>query len=170
MMACAHIGVVHSVVFVGYSVESLLQRIMDCKPKIVVACNVVKRGKKVLNLKDIVDVALSESSKNGISRKYDVVPKYSTMCDVVWIDAEDPLFLLCTSGRTEKPKELELLVTTLTDLNTMDGKWNVSLLTECSSSLDVNTRLEHYCGKALANALSAAPSMWTLGNAGMRAL
>nr|KAJ0186677.1 hypothetical protein LSAT_V11C900482870 [Lactuca sativa] len=130
----------------------------------------------------------------------DVVPKYSTMCDVVWIDAEDPLFLLCTSGRTEKPK-LELLVTTLTDLNTMDGKWNVSLLTECSSSLDVNTRyifsykmtktcffnegvfrsfgqsvvscldrLEHYCGKALANALSAAPSMWTLGNAGMRAL
>lgn len=34
----------------------------------------------------------------------DVVPKYSTMCDVVWIDAEDPLFLLCTSGRTEKPK------------------------------------------------------------------
>nr|KAJ0223803.1 hypothetical protein LSAT_V11C200069670 [Lactuca sativa] len=57
------------VVFAGYSVESLLQRIMDCKPKIV-----------------------------------DVGHKYSTTCDVVWIDAEDPLFLLYTSGSTENPK------------------------------------------------------------------
>ena len=40
----------------------------------------------------------------------DVVPKYSTMCDVVWIDAEDPLFLLCTSGRTEKPKVFKFVI------------------------------------------------------------
>ncbi|KAK2997772.1 hypothetical protein RJ639_026033 [Escallonia herrerae] len=62
------------------------------------------------------------------------------------------------------PEELELLVSTLIDLDAMDGKSSVSLLAECSSSPDVNTR------KALANALSAAPSMWTLGNAGMGAL
>ncbi|CAH9089909.1 unnamed protein product [Cuscuta europaea] len=62
------------------------------------------------------------------------------------------------------PEELELLVSTLIDLDAMDGKSTVSLLAECSSSSDVNTR------KALANALSAAPSMWTLGNAGMGAL
>lgn len=62
------------------------------------------------------------------------------------------------------PEELELLVATLIDLDAMDGKSSVSLLAECSSSPDVNTR------KALANALSAAPSMWTLGNAGMGAL
>ncbi|KAF8398980.1 hypothetical protein HHK36_014845 [Tetracentron sinense] len=62
------------------------------------------------------------------------------------------------------PEELELLVATLIDLDAMDGKSSVSLLVECSSSPDVNTR------KALANALAAAPSMWTLGNAGMGAL
>lgn len=62
------------------------------------------------------------------------------------------------------PEELEFLVATLIDLDAMDGKSTVSLLAECSSSPDVNTR------KALANALAAAPSMWTLGNAGMGAL
>ncbi|KAF8057332.1 hypothetical protein N665_1257s0003 [Sinapis alba] len=62
------------------------------------------------------------------------------------------------------PEELELLVRTLIDLDAMDGKSSASLLAECSSSPDVNTR------KALANALAAAPSMWTLGNAGMGAL
>ncbi|KAI3700002.1 hypothetical protein L2E82_44614 [Cichorium intybus] len=130
MLACARIGAVHSVVFAGYSSESLFQRIMDCKPKIVVTCNAVKRGKKVLNLKDIVDAALLESSQNGVSvdscltyenesamkkedTKWqkgrdiwwqDVVPKCSTTCDVEWVDAEDPLFLLYTSGSTGKPK------------------------------------------------------------------
>lgn len=62
------------------------------------------------------------------------------------------------------PEELELLIATLIDLDAMDGKSSVSLLAECSSSPDVNTR------QALANALAAAPSMWTLGNAGMGAL
>ncbi|CAA2964213.1 uncharacterized LOC107802045 [Olea europaea subsp. europaea] len=62
------------------------------------------------------------------------------------------------------PEELELLVATLIDLDAMDSKSSVSLLAECSSSPDVNTR------RALANALSVAPSMWTLGNAGMGAL
>ncbi|XP_022771918.1 uncharacterized protein LOC111314632 isoform X1 [Durio zibethinus] len=62
------------------------------------------------------------------------------------------------------PEELELLITTLIDLDAMDGKTSVSLLAECSSSPDVSTR------QALANALAAAPSMWTLGNAGMGAL
>ncbi|XP_051127096.1 senescence-associated protein SPA15, chloroplastic-like isoform X2 [Andrographis paniculata] len=62
------------------------------------------------------------------------------------------------------PEELELLVAALIDLDAMDSKSSVSLLAECSSSPDVSTR------RALANALSAAPSMWTLGNAGMGAL
>ncbi|CAI0627097.1 unnamed protein product [Linum tenue] len=62
------------------------------------------------------------------------------------------------------PEELELLITTLIDLDAMDGKTSVSLLAECSSSPDAETR------RALANALAAAPSMWALGNAGMGAL
>ncbi|KAI3682279.1 hypothetical protein L2E82_49985 [Cichorium intybus] len=85
----------------SFNQESLFNIIMDCKPKIVVTCNAVKRGKKVLNLKDIVDAALLESSQNGVS---DVVPKCSTTCDVEWVDAQDPLFLLYTSGSTRKPK------------------------------------------------------------------
>ncbi|KAM0068390.1 putative acetate--CoA ligase [Helianthus debilis subsp. tardiflorus] len=130
MLACARIGAVHSVVFAGFSAESLEQRIIDCKPKIVITCNAVKRGTKVINLKDIVDSALSESSQNGVhvglcltyanetamkreDTKWqkerdvwwqDVVPKCSTKCDVEWVDAEDPLFLLYTSGSTGKPK------------------------------------------------------------------
>ncbi|KAK0579527.1 hypothetical protein LWI29_027517 [Acer saccharum] len=67
MLACARIGAVHSVVFAGFSAETLAQRIMDCKPKAVITCNAVKRGPKVLNLKEIVDVGLTECAKNGIS-------------------------------------------------------------------------------------------------------
>ncbi|KAK1265947.1 hypothetical protein QJS04_geneDACA016846 [Acorus gramineus] len=130
MLACARIGAVHSVVFAGFSTESLAQRIVDCKPKAVITCNAVCRGTKVIQLKDIVDDALVESAKNGIlvgacltyenssammreETKWqdgrdiwwqDVVPKYSTTCEVEWMDAEDPLFLLYTSGSTGKPK------------------------------------------------------------------
>ncbi|KAK4747707.1 hypothetical protein SAY87_014293 [Trapa incisa] len=130
MLACARIGAVHSVVFAGFSAESLAQRIVDCKPKVVITCNAVKRGPKVINLKEIVDAALIESARNGVSvdvcltyenmsamkretTKWqagrdiwwqDVVPKYPTMCPVEWVDAEDPLFLLYTSGSTGKPK------------------------------------------------------------------
>uniref|UniRef100_A0A2P2MV63 acetate--CoA ligase n=1 Tax=Rhizophora mucronata TaxID=61149 RepID=A0A2P2MV63_RHIMU len=130
MLACARIGAVHSVVFAGFSAESLAQRIMDCKPKVVITCNAVKRGSKIINLKDIVDAALVECSNNSMSVDVcltyenqaamkrestrcqegrdvwwqDVVPKYPTSCEVEWVDAEDPLFLLYTSGSTGKPK------------------------------------------------------------------
>ncbi|CAH9112755.1 unnamed protein product [Cuscuta europaea] len=130
MLACARIGAIHSVVFAGFSAESLSQRIMDCKPKVVITCNAVRRGSKVIHLKDIVDAALSESKQSGTTidvcltcenksamkkemTKWqegrdiwwqDVVPKYPTMCDVQWVDSEDPLFLLYTSGSTGKPK------------------------------------------------------------------
>ncbi|GAU42268.1 hypothetical protein TSUD_327460 [Trifolium subterraneum] len=99
MLACARIGAVHSVVFAGFSSESLSQRIIDCKPKVVITCNAVKRGSKVIYLKDIVDTAINDSTQNG-----DVIPQYPTTCPVEWLDAEDPLFLLYTSGSTGKPK------------------------------------------------------------------
>ncbi|WVZ05601.1 hypothetical protein V8G54_018947, partial [Vigna mungo] len=130
MLACARIGAVHSVVFAGFSAEALAQRIIDCKPKVVITCNAVKRGPKVLYLKDIVDVAIKDSAQNGVSINkclvyenswatkredtkwedgrdvwwQDVVPQYPTSCPVEWVDAEDPLFLLYTSGSTGKPK------------------------------------------------------------------
>ncbi|KAH9627155.1 hypothetical protein KSS87_018395 [Heliosperma pusillum] len=130
MLACARIGAIHSVVFAGFSAESLSQRIVDCKPKVVLTCNAVKRGAKVIGLKDIVDAALVDTAKNGVTvdvcltyenqsalkrenTKWeegrdvwwqDVVSKYPSSCDVEWVDAEDPLFLLYTSGSTGKPK------------------------------------------------------------------
>ncbi|XP_026655859.1 acetyl-coenzyme A synthetase, chloroplastic/glyoxysomal-like isoform X2 [Phoenix dactylifera] len=130
MLACARIGAVHSVVFAGFSAESLAQRILDCKPKVVITCNAVRRGPKTIHLKEIVDSALTDCAKDGVSvglcltyenqsamereaTKWqegrdvwwqDVVPKFSTKCLVEWVDAEDPLFLLYTSGSTGKPK------------------------------------------------------------------
>ncbi|MED6222724.1 Acetyl-coenzyme A synthetase, cytoplasmic [Stylosanthes scabra] len=130
MLACARIGAVHSVVFAGFSAESLAQRITDCKPKAVITCNAVRRGTKPILLKDIVDAAINDSAKNGVSvdvclvydnpvalkredTKWtqgrdiwwqDVIRKYPSTCPVEWVDAEDPLFLLYTSGSTGKPK------------------------------------------------------------------
>ncbi|KAG0459676.1 hypothetical protein HPP92_022804 [Vanilla planifolia] len=130
MLACARIGAVHSVVFAGFSSDSLVQRIEDCKPKVVITCNAVCRGSKVIHLKDIVDNALADSTKNvdsvdlcltyenksALSREetkwtkgrdfwwQDVVSVFPTECQVEWVDAEDPLFILYTSGSTAKPK------------------------------------------------------------------
>ncbi|KAL8101502.1 hypothetical protein AgCh_033414 [Apium graveolens] len=63
----SRIGAVHSVVFDEFSVESVAQRISDCKPKVLITCNAVMRGSKLIRLKQIVDAALTESSKNGFS-------------------------------------------------------------------------------------------------------
>uniref|UniRef100_A0ACD5UXA5 Uncharacterized protein n=1 Tax=Avena sativa TaxID=4498 RepID=A0ACD5UXA5_AVESA len=130
MLACARIGAVHSVVFAGFSADAIAQRIIDCKPKVVITCNGVKRGLKLIPLKDIVDASLVESAKNGVTVDIcltyenqlamkkedtqwttgrdvwwqDIVPDFHTRCDVEWVDAEDPLFLLYTSGSTGKPK------------------------------------------------------------------
>lgn len=53
--------------FAGFSAEALAQRIIDCKPKVVITCNAVRRGSKAIHLKEIVDSALIESVKNGVS-------------------------------------------------------------------------------------------------------
>uniref|UniRef100_A0A7I4BMW4 acetate--CoA ligase n=1 Tax=Physcomitrium patens TaxID=3218 RepID=A0A7I4BMW4_PHYPA len=130
MLACARIGAVHSVVFAGFSAESLYQRILDCKPNVILTSSAVKRGAKIIKLKDIVDDALSRASADGhtvgmcltydnssaLKREetawtegrdswwQDIVPSYAKECDVEWVDAEDTLFLLYTSGSTGKPK------------------------------------------------------------------
>jgi acyl-coenzyme A synthetase/AMP-(fatty) acid ligase len=55
------------VVFAGFSADAIAQRIIDCKPKVVITCNAVKRGLKLIPLKDIVDASLVESAKNGVT-------------------------------------------------------------------------------------------------------
>lgn len=131
MLACARIGAVHSVVFGGFSAESLAGRILDCQSDVLLSCSAVQRGNKSLNLKAIVDDALrickqKENFQPGTCLIYDnanAVPRSkvkwvagrdlwwqdevkscSTNADVEWMEAEDPLFLLYTSGSTGKPK------------------------------------------------------------------
>ncbi len=122
MLACARIGVVHSVVFAGFSSAALATRINDSDCKLVVTSDGSFRGHKTIDLKGIVDVALKEcpSVENVLvvkriaseiemkpNRDYWLQPlldKTSHICDVEIMDAEDPLFILYTSGSTGQPK------------------------------------------------------------------
>ncbi|WP_114226861.1 MULTISPECIES: acetate--CoA ligase [Sphingomonas] len=122
MLACARIGAVHSVVFGGFSPESLAGRIADCGAVALITADQGVRGGKVIPLKANVDKALEQSvgirSVIVIRRTGAEVPMthgrdldYSTVRDSLAteaepeaMDAEDPLFILYTSGSTGKPK------------------------------------------------------------------
>ncbi len=124
MLACSRIGAVHSVVFAGFSPESLADRILDCDSTFVITADEGLRGGKKVPLKNNVDEALKRCpevdsvlvvQRTGgeiaweSNRDYwyhDYVPSASTECDAVSMNAEDPLFILYTSGSTGKPKGL----------------------------------------------------------------
>ncbi len=123
MLACARIGAIHSVVFGGFSPDSLAGRIADCASTIVITADEGVRGGKKVPLKANVDQALSspgtETVKHvlvvkrtgapvamyGRDQWYsELVDAQSTDCPPEPMDAEDPLFILYTSGSTGKPK------------------------------------------------------------------
>ncbi|CAM5181087.1 Acetyl-coenzyme A synthetase OS=Bosea thiooxidans OX=53254 GN=acsA PE=3 SV=1 [Bosea thiooxidans] len=123
MLACARIGAVHSVVFGGFSPNSLASRIEDSDSKIVVTADEGLRGGRTVPLKKNVDSA-NDKVKGGIGTVivvrrtggnvamqagrdvwyHDEAAKVSADCPAVEMNAEDPLFLLYTSGSTGKPK------------------------------------------------------------------
>jgi acetyl-CoA synthetase len=126
MQACARIGAIHSVVFGGFSAESLKDRIVDAGARMIITADGAHRAGKIIELKKAVDKAL-DSAKTPVEKvivlqrtKHDV-PFNSTRdiwwqdvckdeadsCDPVWVDAEHPLFLLYTSGSTGKPKGVQ---------------------------------------------------------------
>ncbi len=127
MQACARIGATHSVVFGGFSAQSLRDRIEDTGAKAVITADHQIRGGKQLPLKSIVDEALAlggcDSIKNVLVVKRsgaevamtagrdtwmdDLVAKQATTCEPEWVSAEHPLFLLYTSGSTGKPKGVQ---------------------------------------------------------------
>jgi len=122
MLACARIGAIHSVVFGGFSVESLKDRILDSSCETIITANEGVRGGKKISLKENVDEAIKScpdvhsvivvhradevlNLKNSIDVDYFTEKeKFDAICDCEPMSAEDPLFILYTSGSTGKPK------------------------------------------------------------------
>ena len=122
MLACARIGAVHSVIFAGFSPDSIAGRIEDCQSTVVVTADEGVRGGRPIPLKKNVDAALEKAAdvdtvivvrrtggganmKSGRDIWYDEeAAKVSADCPPEEIGAEDPLFILYTSGSTGKPK------------------------------------------------------------------
>lgn len=123
VLACARIGAVHSVVFAGFSAQALADRILDAQAKLVLTSDGMFRGEKMIDVKTIVDEAISLGCNsvqkvivaNRADLSVDMDPDrdvwlhrelehVDAYCEAVAMDAEDLLFILYTSGSTGKPK------------------------------------------------------------------
>jgi acetyl-CoA synthetase len=122
MLACARIGAVHSVIFGGFSPDSVAGRINDCDSKLVITADEGRRGGKTIALKKNVDEALAKTPgvtkvivvrntggaiamQDGRDVWYEAeATKVPAVCEPEPMNAEDPLFILYTSGSTGKPK------------------------------------------------------------------
>ena len=127
MQACARIGAIHSVVFGGFSAQSLRDRINDAGAVCVITADGQFRGGKALPLKPIIDEAFAlggcDSVKNVLVLQriggecnmvagrdqwlHEAIASQPEACEPEWVEAEHPLFLLYTSGSTGKPKGVQ---------------------------------------------------------------
>ena len=126
MLACARIGAIHSVVFGGFSPDSLANRIEDCESNVIITADEGLRGGRKVPLKANVDAAIARVTKEGFAVDHVIVVKrtggkvemdpvrdvyyhdaaavVTKECPCAHMNAEDPLFILYTSGSTGKPK------------------------------------------------------------------
>ena len=122
MLACARIGAIHSIIFGGFSPESIAGRINDCKSHYIITADEGVRGGKIIPLKKIADEALQSCpdvkkcivvKRTGNQINWvedrdvwynDIIRTAPSQCEPEEMSAEDPLFILYTSGSTGKPK------------------------------------------------------------------
>ena len=122
MLSCARLGLIHSVVFAGFSSNALRERIVDCNAKVIITVDSFKRSGKIINSKDIVDDAIKigcdfvdnvivyENHSKLTNKKAkdvlwsEILPKDEKYVVPVSMNADELLFILYTSGSTGKPK------------------------------------------------------------------
>lgn len=127
MQACARLGVIHSVVFGGFSAKSLQERVVDAGASLIIAADEQCRGGKNIPLKPAVDEAFSMGGCEAVRHVVvyrrtggpvamtagrdiymdDLVKGQASSCEPEWVEAEHPLFILYTSGSTGKPKGVQ---------------------------------------------------------------